>query len=139
MKTAVFDTNVLVAASRSRTGASAALVRMVVLDELRMLASVPLFVEYEAVLLRPEHLLASKTKRETVEQALNELASKVEPVLFHFLWRPQLPDPGDEMVLETAINGRADWIVTFNVRHFHPATRFGIEAISPGETLRRLQ
>jgi len=112
---------------------------MVALGELSMLASVPLFVEYEAVLMRPEHLPASKTERETVQQALNELASKVEPVLLHFLWRPQLLDPGDEMVLETAINGRADWIVTFNVRHFHPAMRFGIEAMTPGETLRRLR
>ena len=103
-----------------------------------MLASVALFLEYEAVLTRAEHLLASGTTRAQVAGFLDFLTGLVKPVKFHYLWRPQLGDVADEMVLETAINGRADAIVTFNARHFGPAARFGIEVIRPDEALRRL-
>ncbi len=103
-----------------------------------MLASVPLFLEYEAVLTRAEHLLATGMTGMQVTGFLNYLAGLVTPVKFHFLWRPQLTDVADEMVLETAINGAADAIVTFNTRHFGPATQFGIDVIRPDEALRRL-
>lgn len=63
-----------------------------------------------------------------------------EPVEIHFLWRPQLTDPGDEMVLETAINGRADAIVTFNVRDFRVVqSQFGIEILRPRDAIRRIE
>lgn len=64
----------------------------------------------------------------------------LEPVRLSFLWRPMLPDANDDMVLETAVNGRADLLVTFNRRHFEaaPAT-FGIAVESPAETVRRLR
>ncbi len=104
-----------------------------------MLVSVPLFLEYEAVLTRPEHLLGCGLSRRTVIDFLDYLAGLAEPVQLHYLWRPQLGDVADEMVLETAINGIADCIVTFNTRHFGPATRFGIEAIWPQEALRRIR
>jgi putative PIN family toxin of toxin-antitoxin system len=134
----VLDTNVLVAARRSRMGASNALLRA--LDERRfdMLASVPLFLEYEAVLCRAEHLLAGHLTVPEVMGFLDNLAGLIEPVRLHTLWRPQLGDVADEMVLETAINGRADGIVTFNTRHFEPAVRFGIAVIRPDEACRRL-
>lgn len=134
----VIDTDVLVAARRSRTGASNALLRHLDEQGFVMLASVPLFLEYEAVLTRAEHLLASGMTAKQVMGFLDYLAGLVEPVKFHFLWRPQLSDVADEMVLETAINGSADAIVTFNTRHFGPATRFGIDVIRPDEALRRL-
>lgn len=104
-----------------------------------MLVSVPLFLEYEAVLTRPEHLLASRLTEQQVTEFLDYLAGLAEPVKLHYLWRPQLGDVADEMVLETAINGRADCIVTFNIRHFAPAVRFGIETIWPNEALRRIR
>jgi putative PIN family toxin of toxin-antitoxin system len=134
----VFDTDVLVAARRSRTGASNALIRRVQSNAFVMLASVPLFLEYEAVLTRAEHLLASGMTAKQVTGFLDYLAGLVVPVKFHFLWRPQLSDVADEMVLETAINGAADAVVTFNIRHFGPAARFGIDVIRPDEALRRL-
>ena len=134
----VLDTDVLVAARRSATGASNALLRQVDNHAFTMLASVPLFLEYEAVLSRAEHLLASGTTVKQVIGFLDYLAGLVTPVKFHFLWRPQLSDVADEMVLETAINGMADAIVTFNTRHFGPADRFGIDVIRPDEALRRL-
>lgn len=139
MLRAVLDTNILVAARRSRTGASNTLLRAVDTGAFTMLASVPLFHEYEAVLSRAEHLLASRLTPEQVAGFLDYLAGLVEPVRLHYLWRPQLGDVADEMVLETAINGRADCIVTFNIRHFGPATRFGIEPIRPDEAIRRIR
>lgn len=103
-----------------------------------MLASVPLFLEYEAVLTRPAHRTPHRSEATAVAAFLAYLAGLVEPVQLHYLWRPQLGDVADEMVLETAINGRADCIATFNARHFGPAARFGIEITSPAELLRRI-
>ena len=115
-----------------------ALLRAVDNGGFRMLVSVPLFLEYQAVLTRPEHLLASRLTERQVTEFLYYLAGLVEPVKLHYLWRPQLGDIADEMELETAINGQADCIVTFNTRHFAPAMRFGIEAIRPNQALRRI-
>lgn len=138
MLRAVIDTNVLIKARRSRAGASNALMRAVDAGAFTMLVSVPLFLEYEAVLTRPEHLLAAGLSRDQAQAFLNYLAGLVKPVKLHYLWRPQLTDVADEMVLETAINGRADCIVTFNTRHFAAAERFGIDIIWPETALRRL-
>jgi putative PIN family toxin of toxin-antitoxin system len=135
----VLDTNVLIAARRSRGGASNALLRAVDQNAFRMLASVPLFLEYEAVLTRPAHLLAAHLSVNDVGDFLDYLAGFVEPVRLHYLWRPQLGDVADEMVLETAINGRADCIVTFNLAHFGPAERFGLKVITPADMIRSIR
>ena len=103
-----------------------------------MLVSVPLFLEYEAVLTRPAHLLEAGLSIRDVTGFLDYLAGLVEPIKLHYLWRPQLGDVADEMVLETAINGRADCIATFNAGHFLPALRFGVEIVTPAEVMRRL-
>jgi putative PIN family toxin of toxin-antitoxin system len=135
----IFDTSVLVAAIRSPSGASAELMRRVLIGDLTMLASVPLFAEYEAVLTRADHLVAAGASAEDIGNLLDALASRVEPVEIRFLWRPQLNDADDEMVLEAAANGQADAIVTFNVRHFAPAAeRFGIAILTPAAALGRL-
>jgi len=70
---------------------------------------------------------------------LDGLASVMQPVVLHYLWRALLRDGDDDMVLETAINGRASAIVTFNLKHFGnvPAT-FGFDLLRPRECLRRL-
>jgi predicted nucleic acid-binding protein len=75
-----------------------------------------------------------------VDTFVDVVIAMTEPVESHFLWRPQLRDPADEMVLEAAVNGRADVIVTFNVRDFGavPAT-FGIELTLPANVLRRVR
>jgi putative PIN family toxin of toxin-antitoxin system len=136
----VLDSCVIAAALRSRRGASNALLMLVDQGAVRLLASPPLFLEYEDVLLRPEQRLAHGFSVEEVEQFLSVLASRIEPVEIHFRWRPQIADPGDEMVLEAAVNGRADALVTHNVRHFAPAAvRFRVEVLTPGAVLRRLK
>lgn len=104
-----------------------------------MVASPPLFLEYEDVLLRPEQRLVHGLSAEHIDRFLNAFAAWIEPVDIHFRWRPQVVDPGDEMVLEAAINGHVDALVTHNVRHFFPAAlRFQLEVLTPQQTLRRL-
>ena len=105
-----------------------------------MLASVPLFVEYEAVLTRPEHREAAGLDEKDMAAVLDGLAALVEPVETFFLWRPQLRDENDDMVLEAAINGRADALVTYNDRHFaSAASRFGLWLTKPLQILERLR
>ena len=71
---------------------------------------------------------------------LTAVVAMAEPVMTHFLWRPQLRDLGDEMVLEAAINGRADALVTFNVRDFGTApAQFGVQILLPREAIRRIK
>lgn len=105
-----------------------------------MLASVPLMLEYESVLTRPEHLKESGLSIEDINILLDALAAVIEPVTQHFLWRPRLKDPADEMILETAVNGSSDYLITFNARHFgQAAATFGIHVLPPGEIIRKLK
>lgn len=134
----VLDTNVLVAASRSKAGAAFALIRILDAGKFRLLASTPLLLEYEAVLKRPEQLVASALDEAEVDVFLDALALHMEPVHLHYLWRPQLRDPGDEMVLDTALNGQADALVTFNEADFSVADRFGLKVLSPAAFLQQL-
>ena len=135
----VLDTDVLVAASRSDRGASRQLLLGALDGVFEALVSVPLMVEYEAVLTRPEHLEVSGLSARQVNEVLDALAKAAVRVPLHFLWRPRLKDPADEMVLETAVNGAADWLVTFNLRHLADAAReFGIRAVRPPEAWREI-
>jgi len=105
-----------------------------------VLASVPLVIEYEAVLTRPEHLDASGLTSREMNDVLDALVKISVPVHFWFLWRPRLKDPADEMVLETAVNGEADWLVTFNTRHLAVAAReFGVRVMRPSEAWKEFQ
>jgi predicted nucleic acid-binding protein len=99
-----------------------------------------LFLEYEDVLKRPERLLGHGLKIEEVDRFLAILAGLCRPVEVNYRWRPQLADAADEMVIEAAVNGRAEALVTFNVRHFLPAAGlFGLAVMTPGEVLRRMK
>jgi predicted nucleic acid-binding protein len=130
------DTDVLVAAARSRQGASRAWVRAILTGEATLLLSVPLALQYEAVLTRQDHLAASGARVEEIEVLLDTLCAVCEPVEIAFLWRPMLRDAGDEMVLEAAVNGRADWLLTFNERDFAGACRLGVVVERPGPAWR---
>ena len=133
------DTDVIVAALRSPAGASHGLIQLLRAGRIQAVATIGMFVEYEAVLTRPLHLAATGLTVAETGRFLDGLAALIVPVRPHFLWRPQLRDPNDEMVLEAAVNGRADAIVTFNRRDFLPAARrFGIGVEEPSEIIRRL-
>jgi putative PIN family toxin of toxin-antitoxin system len=136
---AVLDTSVLVAAMRSQDGASHQLLTHVARGSLTILASPALFLEYEDVLLRPSQMTAHGLTLSQIRRILLALAKLLEPVDIHYRWRPQLPDSADELVLDIAVNGRADALVTHNRKHFVPVERiFGIPVLTPGEMLRRL-
>lgn len=137
---AVVDTNVLVSAFRSAAGAARPIVEAALERRFDLLASVPLFLEYEAVLMRPEQLRAFGLNAREMQEFLAGLATTISPVEIFFLWRPQLADPADEMVLEAAVNGRAERIVTNNRKTFATAARkFSVGVSSPGEFLKILE
>ena len=134
----VLDTNVLVAGLRSPAGASAALIERALDRRFTLLLSVALVLEYEATCSDPAQRIASGLSVSEIGTIVSALCAVAEPVRSWFLWRPQLRDPADEMVLEAAVNGSADALVTFNRRDFGdvPET-FGIELLSPQQALRR--
>ena len=138
MMRVVFDTNVLRAAMWSSSGASFRLLRELPRLAVKPLLSVPLYLEYQAVLTRPEQLPPG-VDRERMLGFLRRFAALAELRLIHFLWRPFLPDAADDMVLELAVAARATHIVTFNVRHFVEVERvFGIKPVTPGDFLASL-
>ena len=109
------DTCVIVTAFRSRNGASRVVLDRVADRLLVPLLTPALFLQYEDVLKRPEQLRVSRLTLTQVDQILAALASAAEPVTIHYSWRPQLPDPTDELVLDAAVNGRAAALVTYNL------------------------
>ena len=135
----VLDTNVLVAALRSASGASRQLLLALRNGRFSAIVSVPLFVEYEATLKRAELLKATNLSLKEIDEVPDIVAACCEQTDIHFSWRPQLRDPKDEMVLETALNSRADALVTFNRADFEAAcAKLGVELISPSQFLEKL-
>jgi putative PIN family toxin of toxin-antitoxin system len=136
----VLDTDVVVAGMRSPGGASAALLLEALAGRLTTLLNVALAIEYEATCTLAEHRLAAGLSEREVWLFLDAVVALAEPVESHFLWRPSLRDPADEMVLETAVGGHADAIVTFNVRDYGSApAEFGVRVLLPRDALRSLK
>jgi putative PIN family toxin of toxin-antitoxin system len=136
----VLDTDVIIAAFRSDRGASRQLLLAALHREFELLLSVPLILEYEAVLTRPEHLAACGLSGDEASRVLDDLAAIARPVRLAFRWRPRLSDPDDDMVLETAINGNAGAIVTFNQRDFATGIKdFRCGLLLPAMALREIR
>lgn len=137
MRRVVVDTSVLVAALRSRNGPANSILQLVARRKLQALMTPTLFLEYEDVLKRPEQRLAHGLALSQIDDLLAEFAAIAEPVEIHFQWRPQLRDPADEMVLEAAMNGRAEAIITYNLADFSRiADWIRIPAIRPADFLK---
>jgi len=131
----VFDTSVLVAAVHSRRGASFALVSSIPAASFQLCLSVPLYLEWQEVLTRPEHLPPGRSAEDALA-ALRALAAFGHLQEIHYLWRPFLGDPDDDMVLELALAAGCRCIVTHNLRDFVGASQLGVEIVLPGEFLR---
>jgi putative PIN family toxin of toxin-antitoxin system len=128
----VIDTCVIVAGLRSPHGASRLWIEKALRQELITLISVPLVLQYEEVLLRPEILSLCGVTRDKAINLVDAFCRLGEAVDLTYAWRPLLRDPGDEMVLETAMLGRADTLLTFNVRDFAGSERVGVRVEQPG-------
>lgn len=136
----VMDTAAFVAALRSDAGASRQLLVAALERRLSLVVSVPLMFEYEAVATRAEHLKQAGLVIGDVAAILDAVAAVAIPTRLAFLWRPLLRDADDDMVLETAVNGRVDAIVTFNIRDFaEAALKFDLQILSPGQALAAME
>ena len=131
----VLDTSILVAAAHSRNGASHALLSRLPAAEFQPAISVPVFVEYRAVLLRPEHLLTRTPAQ--ADAFLDFLLASSHLQEIFYLWRPGLPDPEDDLILELAVAAGCRYIVTHNLRDFRGTEAWGVQTITPGEFLKR--
>ena len=132
----VLDTNVLISALRSRRGASYAVLQRIG-EAWEPLISVPLILEYEAVGKREAERLGIPIS--TVDAIVSAFCFAGRETNVHFRVRPFLADPGDEFLLELAVAGAADAIVTHNVRHFAGVEQFGVRVLTPREFLRKIE
>lgn len=132
----VLDTNVLYAGLYSASGKSFQLLRAIASGQVRIALSTPLLFEYEDVLKRNQPMLGLTDAE--VDIVLDNLCAQADLQAVYFLWRPTLPDAKDDMVLELAVAGQVPRIVTFNAKDFRPASRFGIEVVTPKTVLEEL-
>ncbi len=132
----VLDTNVLIAAQRSKRGASSRLVSLLGTGRFDTHISVALALEYEDVLLR--YRVELGLTADDVGGLVDSLCSLSTPHAIYYQWHPLLRDAGDELVLELAIAAGCSHIVSFNRRNFVGAERFHIRVVTPGEFLKEI-
>ena len=132
----MLDTAILITALRSSSGAAAEVVRLTLLGEFTILMDLKLVCEYLDVALRPEQIEASGKTHQEIEEIIEALGSVASPVLVLERHRPLSQDKNDDMVLDVAINGNADVLVTNNTKHFlKAAALFGIQVMTPRQLL----
>jgi putative PIN family toxin of toxin-antitoxin system len=132
----VIDTNVVVSALRSRRGASHKLLLLIDSGKFATCLSVPVLLEYEEVCKRLVGQISLTTS--DVDDVLDYLCKQAEPVSIYYLWRPWLKDPKDDMLLELAVAGGCDYIVTYNTTDFQGVEQFGIGLRTAKELLQEI-
>jgi putative PIN family toxin of toxin-antitoxin system len=132
----VIDTNVFIAALRSRRGASHKLLLLIRSGKFEINISVPLVLEYEDAAKR--FIQNIPLTKQDIDNILDYLCTVANRKKIYYLWRPFLKDPKDDMVLELAVAASCDFIVTYNKRDFQGVERFGIKVVTPGEFLEKI-
>lgn len=129
----MIDTNVFVSALRSRRGASFRLLSLVDSGLFEVSLSVPLVLEYEDAAKRGSDELG--LSHADIDDVLDYVCRVADRRRIHFLWRPVLRDPKDDLVLELAVEAGCQFIVTFNKRDFAGVEQFAVEVVTPREFL----
>jgi predicted nucleic acid-binding protein len=132
----MLDTNVLVAALRSSSGASHQILLAADRGDFELALSVPLLAEYDDVCSRPSSGIPIPAR--AVDAIIARLAMVAHRQPIFYLWRPLLPDSKDDMVLELAVAAGVSHIVTFNHKDLRPAATFGISVVTPAQFSRLL-
>lgn len=127
----VIDTNVIISALRSKSGASYKLLSNIDSDKFIVNISVPLIIEYESVAKRGDLGLANQT----IDDILDFICSCSKERKIHFLWRPFLKDAKDDMILELAVGSGSDYIITYNNKDFQGIEKFNIKTLTAKEFL----
>lgn len=130
----VIDTNVVLSGLSSRRGYSFKLLSRIPEKIFQPCISVPLVLEYEAILKRHVKYLTSSQ----IDDVINFICSVSEHTKIHYLWRPILKDPFDDHILELAINAQAQTIITFNLKDFSQCSELGIKVMKPKSFLQEL-
>jgi putative PIN family toxin of toxin-antitoxin system len=131
----VIDTNVIYAALRSNLGSSYVILAAMAEGQVDYAVSAAIVFEYEDVLKRPKSQLVF-TEPE-IDQILDSIVALGNRHSSHFLWRPFLKDPKDDMILELAVVSASDRIITHNIKDFKGSSKLGVEAITPLEYLKK--
>ena len=132
----VLDTNVLYSGLYSSKGASLKVLQAIYKDRLKMVISTTLLFEYEEILKRNQAVLSLSDSE--IEKLLDYFCLKSEHQKIYFLWRPRLPDPNDDHLLELAVASETNLIVTYNERHFKGIASFGVRSITPKELMENI-
>lgn len=132
----ILDTNVLYAGIYSSRGASFKVLQAIEKERLKMVISTTLLFEYEDILMRNQSFLGLSTGE--IERLLDYFCLKSEHQKIHFLWRPYLPDPNDDHLLELAVASQTGLIVTYNTKDFKGVELFGIRSITPKELMEEI-
>ena len=132
----MIDTNVMVAALKSKRGASYKLLSIIDQDKFQISISVPLIIEYEYALKRTNlNILLTESEIDDILDYICQIADKRE---IFYLWRPYLKDPKDDMVLELAVESESDYIITYNQKDFQGVSKFGIKTLTPKAFLKKI-
>ena len=132
----MLDTNVMVAALKSKRGASYKLLSIIDQDKFQISISVPLIIEYEYALKRTDlNILLTESEIDDILDYICLIADKRK---IFYLWRPYLKDPKDDMILELAVESESDYIITYNQKDFKEVSKFGIKTLTPKAFLRKI-
>jgi len=133
----ILDTNVLFSGLYSSEGASYQILRAIEHGQIQIVLSTTLLFEYEDILYRKKSIL--RISEQEIEAILDNLCKLSSHQKIYYLWRPFLPDPKDDHILEVAVASKTKMIITHNIKDFIGTDKFGIIPIPPKELLKEIK